>query len=174
MGIATDAPPGAQPDGFADCYHAHYGRLTAQLTAYLNDAAAAEDVVQEAFLRAWQRWRKISAYEDPVAWIRRVAWNLATSRWRRIVREARFARRHGVAEAITAALGPENVALVAALHRLTPNHRRVIVLHYLADLPVADIAADLGVPRGTVLSWLHRGRTGLAKHLQDDDRGVNR
>ncbi|WP_117214682.1 RNA polymerase sigma factor [Allorhizocola rhizosphaerae] len=174
MGIATNAPPGAQPDGFADCYHTHYGRLTAQLTAYLADPAAAEDVVQEAFLRAWQRWRQIRDYEDPVAWIRRVAWNLATSRWRRIVRDARLARQHDRNEAVTAALGPDNVALMTALRRLPPNHRRVIVLHYLADLPVADIVQDLGVPRGTVLSWLHRGRAELAGHLRDDDRGVNR
>lgn len=171
MGIATKAPPGKRRRrGFADCYHASYGRLAAQLNAYLGDAAAAEDAVQEAFLRAWQRWNQISEYEDPVAWIRRVAWNLATSRWRRIVREARLIRHYRGSD-IVEATGPENVALVAALRKLHPNHRRVIVLHYLADLPIAEIAAEINVPRGTVLSWLHRGRAALAAHLTDKKEG---
>lgn len=166
MGIATKAPPSGRHPGFADCYYASYGRLAAQLNAYLGDAAAAEDVVQEAFLRAWQRWNKISDYQDPVAWIRRVAWNLATSRWRRIAREARLARHYRGVDVVEAT-GPENVALVAALRKLHPNHRRVIVLHYLADMPVAEIAAEINAPRGTVLSWLHRGRADLAVELGD-------
>jgi RNA polymerase sigma-70 factor (ECF subfamily) len=170
MGIASKAPPHRRQKGFADCYHASYGRLAAQLHAYLGDAAAAEDAVQEAFLRAWQRWQQISGYQDPVAWVRRVAWNLATSRWRRIVREARLVRRYR-GEDVVEATGPENVALVAALRRLQPNHRRVIVLHYLADLPVAEIAAEINVPRGTVLSWLHRGRAVLAAQLKDPKEG---
>jgi RNA polymerase sigma-70 factor, ECF subfamily len=170
MGIASKAPPHGRQSGFADCYHASYGRLAAQLNAYLGDAAAAEDAVQEAFLRAWQRWRQISTYQDPVAWIRRVAWNLATSRWRRIVREARLVRRYRGADVVEAT-GPENVALVAALRKLHPNHRRVIVLHYLADLPIAEIAMEINVPRGTVLSWLHRGRAALAVQLTDRKEG---
>jgi RNA polymerase sigma-70 factor, ECF subfamily len=170
MGTATGVPPRAREPGFADCYYASYGRLAAQLNAYLGDAAAAEDVVQEAFLRAWQRWNRISGYEDPVAWIRRVAWNLATSHWRRLVREARLARHHREVTSVEMSV-PENVALIEALRKLRPNHRRVIVLHYLTDLPVAEIAAELNVPRGTVLSWLHRGRADLAAHLGETKGG---
>jgi RNA polymerase sigma-70 factor, ECF subfamily len=163
MGGGTDVP---DHEGFSDCYYASYGRLTAQLNAYLGDATEAEDVLQEAFLRAWQQWEKISAYDDPVAWVRRVAWNLATSRWRSIMREAKL-RRQRDRHTYGAELGPDNVALVAALRSLRPNVRRVIVLHYLADLPVAEIASDLGAPRNTVLSWLSRGRAELAVLLSD-------
>ncbi|WP_412541033.1 SigE family RNA polymerase sigma factor [Longispora sp. K20-0274] len=167
-------PPGTEE--FAEFYTSCYGRLAAQLSAYLGDPAEAEDVVQEALLRAWQRWRTVSAYEDPVAWVRRVAWNLATSRWRRLVADARFRRRQHRVESV-AALGPDNIALVAALRELSDKHRRAVVLHYIADLPVADIALELGAPRSTVLSWLHRGRARLADLLAesatDHPKGVN-
>jgi RNA polymerase sigma-70 factor (ECF subfamily) len=170
-GVSTPGPPGgasAGRGGYAEFYFTSYGRLAAQLSAYLGDPAEAEDVVQEAFLRAWQRWKKVSAYDEPVAWVRRVAWNLATNRWRRLVADARLRLRHGEPDAV-AALGPDNVALVAALRQLPARQRQVIVLHYLADLPVAEIAAELSVPRGTVLSWLHRGRARLAALLRDTD-----
>jgi RNA polymerase sigma-70 factor (ECF subfamily) len=51
---------------------------------------------------------------------------------------------------------------------LPERQRRVIVLHHIADLPVLEIAAELGVPKGTVVSWLHRGRAQLAAHLGED------
>ena len=140
--------------------------------AYLGDRADADDVAQEAFLRAWQRWPEISRYEDPVAWVRRVAWNLATSRLRRLTTAARVLRRQRP-PAPQPGAEPDHVALVAALRLLPERQRRVVVLHYIADLPVAEIATGLGVPRGTVLSWLHRGRTQLAAHLAGPDRSAD-
>jgi RNA polymerase sigma-70 factor (ECF subfamily) len=164
---------GDEPDGVSDSRAAFdrfflswYGRLSAQMHAYLSDRAEAEDVVQEAFLRAWQRWPDISGYDDPVAWVRRVAWNLATSRLRRITTAARALRRHRPPQPVPG-LNPDHVALVAALRRLPERQRRVIVLHHIADVPVAEIAENLGLPKGTVVSWLHRGRAQLAVHLSD-------
>lgn len=166
MGAAILAPP-ARP-GFDDFYHATYASLTAQLNAYLGDPAEAEDVVQEAFLRAWQRWKHISGFDDPASWVRRVAWNIATSRWRRLRREAGFLHRQP-SDGATCPLGPDHIALVTALRELRPEVRQVIVLHYLADLPVAQIAADLHRPKGTILSWLHRGRAQLSVLLDDHE-----
>jgi RNA polymerase sigma-70 factor (ECF subfamily) len=57
------------------------------------------------------------------------------------------------------------VALVAALAELPGNHRRALVLHYLADMPIAEVAQREGVAEGTVKSWLHRGRAALAARL---------
>ena len=74
------------PDGtssFDAIYAAHHGDLTVQLYAYFGDLHEAQDVVQEAFCRAYASWRTTSRYDDPVAWVRRVAWNLAVSRWRK-------------------------------------------------------------------------------------------
>jgi len=150
---------------FDELYAAHYGDLTVQLYAYFGDRQEAQDVVQEAFCRAYSRWRTVSTYEDPVAWVRRVAWNLAVSRWRRARTALTFARRQRPSDAHLDGPGPDRVALIAALATLAPQQRRAVVLHYLADLPVAEIARREGVAEGTVKSWLHRSRAALAVHL---------
>jgi RNA polymerase sigma-70 factor, ECF subfamily len=155
----------SQPLSFDELYAAHYGDLTVQLYAYFGDRHEAQDVVQEAFCRALARWRTVSRYEDPVAWLRRVAWNLALSRWRRTRTALAFARRQRPGESHVAGPDPERVALIAALSGLPDQHRRAIVLRYLADLTIAEIAEREGVPEGTVKSWLHRARAALAERL---------
>lgn len=159
---AVTAEPAITFDQF---YMAHFGRLIVQLYAYTGDMAQAQDVVQEAFARALPRWEKLRAYDDPTAWVRRVAWNLATSRWRQLRTFHAFARRQRE-EHVTGPT-PDRVALAAALATLPEKQRRAVVLHYLSDMSVADIAAQEGVADGTVKSWLHRGRAALAAALTD-------
>jgi RNA polymerase sigma-70 factor (ECF subfamily) len=107
----------------------------------------------------------VSCYDDPVAWVRRVAWNLAVSRWRRARTAMLHLHRQRPIEPQMDGPSPERVALVAALATLPPQQRRAVVLHYLADLPLAEIAAREGVAEGTVKSWLHRGRAALSARL---------
>ena len=152
---------------FDELYAAHYGELTVQLFAYFGDRQDAQDVVQEAFCRALARWTRISTYDDPVAWVRRVAWNLATSGWRRRRTALNFLRRRSAAPPV-AEPGPGRVDLIAALAALPTSHRRAMVLHYLADLPIAEIADREGVAEATVKSWLHRGRKSLAAYLKQE------
>jgi len=154
-----------ETSSFDEIYAAHYGALTVQLYAYFGDRQEAQDVVQEAFCRAYARWRTMSRLDDPVAWVRRVAWNLALSRWRRKRTARTFLRRQRPVEPHIGGPEPERVALIAALATLPDNQRRAIVLRYLADLPVAEIAEREGVPEGTVKSWLHRARQALAARL---------
>lgn len=149
---------------FDEFYAAHYADLVVQIYAYFGDRQEAQDVVQEAFCRALARWRRLSAYDDPVAWVRRVAWNLATSRWRRARTALGFLRRQRE-EPVVDAPGLDRVALVNALAALPPAQRRAMVLHYLVDLSVAEIAQREGVAEGTVKSWLYRGRAALAEQL---------
>jgi Sigma-70 region 2 len=66
---------------FEDFFAANFAVLVVQLNAHTANLVEAQDAVQEAFCRAWPRWQTISAYDDPVGWVRRVAWNIATSRW---------------------------------------------------------------------------------------------
>lgn len=68
---------------------------------------------------------------------------------------------------------PDHVALVVALRRLPEAQRRAVVLHHVAGLPVADVAAETGVPVGTVKARLSRGRAALAV-LLDSEEGVRR
>ena len=70
-----------------------HGDVVAMVHALTGDLAEAQDLAQEAFCRAWQRWKSVSTYEEPLAWIRRVAFNLANSRWQRARVAARYLRR---------------------------------------------------------------------------------
>ena len=146
-------------------YAGHFHGLSVQLYAFTGDLGVAQELVQEAFARAIPRWSKIVTYDDPLAWVRRVAFNLAKSRWRRMRTAAAFHRKHR--EEFGAEPTPDRVAIVAALAKLPEKQRRAVVLHHLADLPIADIAREEGVPEGTVRVWLHRGRTALAGHLSE-------
>jgi RNA polymerase sigma-70 factor (ECF subfamily) len=147
---------------FVALYEARFADLAGQLYAFTGDNIETHDLVQEAFIRAWQRWSTVGTYEDPVAWVRRVAWNLAMSRYRRLQR-SRSVRRD---DQVVPGMEPDRVALVLALRTLPEQHRRAVVLHYLADLSVTEIAGETGAAVGTVKSWLHRGRVQLAAALQ--------
>ncbi|MFC4104754.1 SigE family RNA polymerase sigma factor [Micromonospora zhanjiangensis] len=164
-GGVPEADGAAEPIEFDAFYHAHFRALTVQLCAYTGDLAQAQDVVQEAFCRAFSRWERVARFDDPVAWVRRVAWNLATSRWRRL----RTAQRYLRTQRVEHVAGPtaDRVDLTAALANLPATHRRAVVLHHLADMSVAEIALQEGVAEGAVKSWLHRGRVGLAAQLAD-------
>lgn len=89
--------------------------------------------------------------------------NLANSRWRRLTVARRHLRRERPEQ--VAPLDPDHVALVTALRRLPTSRRHAVVLHHLLDLPVVEVARELGVAVGTAKSWLHRGRAELAAAL---------
>jgi RNA polymerase sigma-70 factor (ECF subfamily) len=152
---------------FDDFYASNYGRLVVQLYAVTGNLPDAEDAVQEAFARASVHWGRIRAYELPEAWVRRVALNVAFTGLRR-------ARR--VMEVLTRAEPPPlpgaTLELVEALRKLPLHFRQVLVLHYLADLPVERVAAELGIAVGTAKSRLARARDALARQLVDGGEEV--
>lgn len=145
-------------------YAASFPRLVGQLYALTGDHGEAQDVVQEAFVRAWDRRVSFLAEAAPEAWIRTVALRLAVSRWRRAKRWLELARHHPPADR-TAGPGPEHTVLVQALRQLPEAQRRAVVLHHLCDMSIEQIAAETGAPAGTVKARLSRGRAALAKLL---------
>jgi RNA polymerase sigma-70 factor, ECF subfamily len=149
---------------FEEFYAQTVTRLTGQLYVMLGDRHEAQDVVQEAFVRGWNRRRQLQRDGQPEAWIRTVAWRLAVSRWRGVRRSADAWRRAGP-PGHTEGPGPESVALVEALRTLPPRQRRTLTLHYVCDLSVAQIAAETGVAASTVKTHLARGRAVLAERL---------
>ena len=153
---------------FDQFYAACAGRLVGHLYAMTGDLAEAEDVVQEAFVKAWSRRESLAKTGRPEAWIRTVAWRLAVSRWRRGRRAIAAYQRHGVPADIPAP-SPDFTALVAALRDLTDDQRRAIVLHHLVDLSIAQVAEETGCPTGTVKARLSRGRAALARALAVDE-----
>jgi RNA polymerase sigma-70 factor (sigma-E family) len=153
-------------DGFDAFYVAAAMRVVRHSYALTGNLADAQDIAQEAFARAWQRWATVSQYDSPEAWVRKVATNLATNRWRRD-RTARAFVHELAGEQISSEISPNTVALVAGLRTLPERQRVVLVLHYLADLSVDQIAADLGCPAGSVKAWLSRGRVALAAAVRE-------
>jgi RNA polymerase sigma-70 factor (ECF subfamily) len=150
----------AERPSFDVFYACTAARLIRHAYALTGEMAEAQDIAQEAFARAWQRWPSVRECDSPEAWVRRVATNLAASRWRRI-RLARTVAGHA-AERHAPEVSTDSVALVSGLRTLPERQRTVLVLHYMCDLTVDQIAAELGCPAGSVKSWLSRGRTALA------------
>lgn len=159
---------GMTEEEFDAFYAAAFPRLTGQLYAFTGDLGEAQDVVQEAFVRAWDRRRKLVADEAPEAWVRTVAMRLAVSRWRRAKRWLELMRGTPPPEPAPGP-GPERTALVAALRLLPEPQRRAIVLHHLCDFSVEQVASETGAPVGTIKVRLSRGRAALARHLTVDE-----
>jgi len=165
---AAKGPRVPLDDDFCEFYQANYGRVVAMATAMLGDRREAEDVAQEAFARALARWSRLCRYDQPGAWVRTVALRLAIDSARRARRGVR------ATVALAAQRRPDDpepsdalpfTALGAALRTLPLRERHVIVLHYLADLPVAEIARECGLPSGTVKARLAAGRKRLGQQL---------
>lgn len=153
----------AEFDGF---YAAAFGRLVSQVYAMCGNLPESQDCVQEAFIRAWDHRGALDRDRAPEAWVRTTAYRLAVSRWRRHRRvtasEAEPPAAPGADRAAT-----DRVAVRAALERLPREQRRVVVLHHLCDLSVAEIADEIGAPTGTVKARLSRARVAMAPWLTD-------
>ena len=143
-------------------YEASFRRIVGQVYAMIGDRDEAQECVQEAFVRAWSHRSRIERDNAPDAWVRTTAYRLAVSRWRRKKRGERPPDR--AVQHVGHSDGPDEtyVALMTALQRIPEEQRRAIVLHHLCDLPVRDVATEVGVPEGTIKARLSRGRTALA------------
>ena len=164
--VETARETGMDERTFDQFYEISFRRLVGQIYAMCGDLAEAQDCVQEAFIRAWDKRRSLDSDRSPEAWVRTVAYRLAVSRWRRARKALRAPDR---AHAAQTPREPDvsRVALARALQQLPADQRRAIVLHHLCDLSVADIAVETGVPTGTVKARLSRGRAALATLLTD-------
>ncbi len=127
------------------------------------DRQLAEDLVAEAFTRAWMSWPKVREHPSPRAWIVRTSLNAHVSWWRRRRREVALAS-HDTMAAASDYPGLDG-SLVTALRRLPSRQREVIVLRLLLDLDTATTAQTLGLPAGTVASHLHRGLAALRRDI---------
>jgi RNA polymerase sigma-70 factor (ECF subfamily) len=131
------------------------------------DADLAADCVEDAFERAYVRWRKVSHYDNPVAWIRRVAINRLRDHLRREQRRARATERlWGDARISVELPEPPDDRLQRALAALPDQQRIAVSLFYVADLPVAEIAETMSLSSGAVKYHLHAGRNRLRSVLE--------
>jgi RNA polymerase sigma-70 factor (ECF subfamily) len=141
----------------------------AHRAAYLvvHDAAAAEDIAQEAFLAAVRNLDRFDRRRPFGPWLHRIVVNRAID-WARM----RTLRPEAGGDALAAAAAPERTELaedvLEALRSLPPDHRAVIVLRYLLEYTPGEIARLLDLPRGTVNSRLRRALDALGGQLEDE------
>jgi RNA polymerase sigma-70 factor (ECF subfamily) len=163
MGTPTTAPPTPpaprpRPDPFRCLVREHRGALTSYAARLLGDHHLAEDIAQEALLRAWPHAERLYSTEGSVrGWLRTVVRNLVIDRMRSPA--VRYETGHGPTEESTARDDTEAVLAaidsVRLLRGLSPEHREVLVHTYLCGRTLDETAGILGVPVGTVKSRRH-------------------
>ena len=156
---------GAGDEEFIAWYAEAAREVVASLALLARDLSAAEEATAEAFIRAYARWPQVRGMERRNAWVFTVALNELRSTKRRRRREVLAPQPVDRAWLPLATHDPE---LWAAVADLPERARHVVVLRYVADLTEADIAATLGVTRGTVATLLSRARRTLATALGED------
>jgi RNA polymerase sigma-70 factor (ECF subfamily) len=151
-----------------ELYLAHGAELVASVYGLIGDYAEAQDVVHEAFARALTAPASFDELDNPKLWLRTVAVNLARSAARRRAVLGRLMRAGRLPMPVPVpGMSPDRVLVVAALQRIGRRLREALVLHYLADLTVNEVAAVLAVSPSAVKARLQRGRRELAVLLAD-------
>jgi RNA polymerase sigma-70 factor, ECF subfamily len=154
---------------FDEFFDGEQERLIRIMWMVTRDLQEAEDIVQEAFLKVWDRWVEVSSMESPVGYLHRVAMNVFRNRFRRTKTALRKTVIRSVEDdAFSAA--EDRVSIDAALARLTERQRAALVLTELLGYPADEAGRMLGVGSSTVRSLAHAGRNALrgSKELADD------
>lgn len=159
-----------EPDlrtALADLHSAHWASLVRSAQWMLGDRGLAEEIVQDAFVRLVENWSRLDDVDAAPAWLRKTTLNLCRSRVRRFAigrrKRAEFGASLRIVDASSERLG-EDLAdgpLGKAIRRLPDRQRECIVLRFVHDLPVDDIAATLQISSGSVKTHLHRALASL-------------
>lgn len=152
---------------FAELYATEFSRLAGYLTALTGDADLARENAQEAFTRLFARWRSV---REPRGFLYVVATNICRTHWQRSSRERTAVAILG--HALPEGRPAHDPWLRDLVERLPVRLREVVLLHYYADLPVADVAAAIHRPVGTVKRRLHEARAALAGALAGSEGGA--
>jgi RNA polymerase sigma factor (sigma-70 family) len=156
----------AEPHEYTAFFRLEFAAVLRTVELMLRDHGRAEEITQDAFVQALVRWRKISGYERPDAWVRRIAIRLTL----------RALRRERLWQLVRGGLlprGPDRPSrydVDGAIRQLPGSQRAAIVLHYYEDRPTAEVAAILGCSESTARVHLHHARKRLAILLGEDNR----
>ena len=163
MDDAQERSPSPRAVDFDETFRRCYQPMVRTLAVASGDREVAADCRQEAFLRAYPRWRRVSRLEDPVGWIRHVAINKMRDHFRKVERGRRaFDRVAGESE--TTASAPDEPSELAALLASLPVQQRIAAaLFYVDDLSVAEIAETMKLSEGAVKYHLHAGAPDAAR-----------
>ena len=148
---------------FADFYHHGRDDCLRAVLAVTGDRVLAEDLVAEAYARAWASWRKLHDHPAPTAWVVRTALNLRISWWRRSRREVALDG-HDRCQPPEESAGMDR-ALLTVLRGLPKRQREVVVLRIWLDLDARTVGEVLGISPATVGAHLSRAVATLRTHL---------
>jgi len=155
-----------RPADFDDIFRRWWAPMLRSLTVASGDAEVAADCVQDAFMRAYARWRRVSRLEDPAGWIRHVAVNRLRDHFRKTT-HGRTAIERLDAQTITNVPAPEPPSELAALLAHLPTQQRIAAaLFYVEDLDVHQVAHAMKLSEGAVKYHLHAARQTLRGALE--------
>jgi len=153
-------------ESFENFYRREFRDVVGLAYALSGSRLGAEDLAQEAFIAAHQRWDRIGEYDKPGAWVRRVVANKAVSGFRRKAAEAKaLARLAGQRHQPLPEMEPQDEEFWREVRRLPGQQAKAIALFYVEDRPVAEISEILECSQATAKVHLFRGRQALAKKL---------
>lgn len=160
-GDEGDAPRVAAD--FDAVFRDHYEPMVRSLAVATGDREAAADAVQDAFIRAFSRWRRISRYDNPAGWVRHVALNRLRDHFRRVERGRRAVDRLGHQEqtVIDPPALPTDTAILDAVAALPQQQRVAVALFYVEQLSVQEVAESMRLSAGAVKYHLHAARRTL-------------
>lgn len=157
-------------DVIAEAFAGQYPTLVRLAAMLLDDAHAAEDVVQDAYLRVAARPVRLRDPQKALAYLRQTVVNLS----RNAIRRRALVRRHAATDLPDAASAEESAiesferqAIVLALRRLPRRHRETLVLRYYLELSVDETARTLGISTGAVKAYTSRGFQQLRDLITD-------
>lgn len=159
-------PPREAPTTFEGLVTSLRGRIQRAALLLCGDADEAEELAQETFVRAWMGWSQFGLRSAVFSWVYGILLNV----WRESLRRRK--RRELGPEPLAGpaeggAIAREEAELVRrAIGGLSEEHREAIVLHYMQDLSLAEVASLLGIPDGTAKSRLHAARAAVRGELE--------
>jgi RNA polymerase sigma-70 factor (ECF subfamily) len=157
---------------FDEFYRENYSRIRRAMALGFRDSELADEITQEAFYRALRRWKRVSKLERPDAWTMVVALNLGRDNSRRD-------RRHRAKAPLLVRSESEDVGgqdvedrmlVIELLESLTDRQREVLVLRYVGQLSVPEIARSLNCAEGTVKSTLHTALEKASRRAKGEER----
>jgi RNA polymerase sigma-70 factor, ECF subfamily len=153
---------------FEEFFGEHHDDLFAAMWLITRDRHEAEEVMQDAFLRLWERWDRVAGLEDPEGYLYRTAMNVFRSRRRRAVLAIRRLGRPSPPDDLLEAVERREI-LIQAMSSLTPRERAAVVLTDVLGFSSEEAGRSLGIKPATVRVLAARGRGRMEQEVTDDD-----
>ena len=154
--------------GYELLFREEYAAVLRTVFLICHDREQAQDVTQEEFVQLFRHWRKVSRYDRPGAWVRRIAIRMTMQALKR-------ERLRSILERDMTPIpaeGPIDVDVLNAISSLPPKQRAATVLFYFGDLPLTEVAEMIGCSHATARVHVQRARTRLANVLGEEVRDV--